>query len=97
MPVPEPLRTVLVNTFNVNRFWTRWEEGVHSYVTRLPDKGSQFRQQLADAIVKKTISPDEYQNLTEDRNHTTNDAVADWLRELWHKLYGEEFDPEDFA
>jgi hypothetical protein len=52
-----------------------------------PDRAKQFQHQLADAILNNTISPAEYERLTEE-DLETSEEVRERLHELWQDLYG---------
>ncbi len=48
-----------------------------------------FRQQLADAIVNKTITPEQYERLT-GLDFDTPEDFNKWLRCLWKELFGDD-------
>jgi hypothetical protein len=53
-----------------------------------PDRAQKFQSQLRNAILNRTISPLEYEKLTEE-DLETPEEVESSLRELWQDLYGE--------
>ena len=84
--VPEPLAEALRSYCNVNaldaiprlRDFLRHDE---HYAARV-------RGQLADAILKRTISPAEYEELT-GHDFDSPDDLDRWLRQLWTDLFGD--------
>ena len=52
-----------------------------------PEIAKEFRQQLADAISKKTISREQYELLTGE-DFDTQEELNLWLQELWNELFG---------
>jgi hypothetical protein len=48
-----------------------------------------FRHQLAEAISNRTLTPAQYEQMT-DEELESDEEVAERLRELWHDLYGDE-------
>jgi hypothetical protein len=56
---------------------------------RIPeDEAATFQQQLAEAIVHNTLTPQEYKKLTGDNEYNTQEELEIWLKELWSQLYG---------
>lgn len=48
-----------------------------------------FRDQLAAAIINKSISPKQYEKLTDDE-YETYEEVQNKLREIWHEVFSNE-------
>ena len=68
-----------------------WREDLISCLTatEFPQREKEFRHQLAYAILNQTISPSEYEKLT-DLELETNEEVVQELQLLWVYLYGDE-------
>lgn len=68
-----------------------WVQDLLSFLraTKFPCREKEFRHQLAYAILNKTISPSQYEKLT-DLELETNEEVVKELTELWTYLYGDE-------
>jgi hypothetical protein len=88
--IPEPLRTVLKERFNINLFWTNWDTNVRSFLQLAPGMADAFREQFARAIRDHSISPEQYKELTQDPRHKTPEDLNEWLRDLWVELYDDE-------
>lgn len=56
---------------------------------RFPGRNEQFKQELAESILYHTISPKEYERLT-DAAYDEQESIDRELRELWQHLYGDE-------
>ena len=87
--VPEPLAAIFYTYLDVNGFTEHWRDSLKHGVSQLPMEGGGdlFRNQLADAILHQTVTPENYEKLTGQ----TFDAQQDlqkWLLELWEVLYG---------
>jgi len=87
-PIPEPLRTVLRNRFNVELFGRDWEENVHQYLCRSTTLAENFRQQFAAMIVNRSVTPEDYFALTNDR-YANEDRMYEAMLRLWKELYGD--------
>jgi hypothetical protein len=89
--IPELLTSVLRRHFNVNGFERDWVETLHSELnwSGEPERAQLFRQQLATAILHNTITPEQYEELTEE-DFDTQAELKQWLRDVWKKLYGNE-------
>jgi hypothetical protein len=87
-PLPELLANTIEAYLNVNDFSTNWLENLQRFLNNpnFPERAAQFRQQLAEAILKRTITPNQYEALT-DEDFDTPEDLEHWLRELWHDLY----------
>lgn len=90
-PVPELITSVLRRYFQVEVFTSDWQESLKRELNnpKFPDRASQFREQLAEAILHRTITPKQYEELT-DEEFDTPEALEEWLRELWRDFYGDE-------
>jgi hypothetical protein len=54
------------------------------------EREKEFRQELADAILNKTLSPEKVTDLT-DADYETQEEVDELLiKEIWQPLYGNE-------
>lgn len=54
------------------------------------DRENEFKQELADAILNNTLSPEKMTDLT-DADYETQEEVNDLLiKEIWQPLYGDE-------
>ena len=87
--LPEPLQNILRNYCHVELFWAGWHESILAALERNPEMASQFKQQLAEAIVQCEMTPQQLRALT---NHEFKDeiAVGLWLTEIWREIYGDE-------
>lgn len=85
----EPLADMLHRYFNVNSFNSRWPDNLKIELSKNPQKAEQFRRQLADAILHDTITPEQYEQLT-DEDFDTQEELSKWLASIWHKLYGDQ-------
>ncbi|MEJ7617062.1 MAG: hypothetical protein WKF30_08915 [Pyrinomonadaceae bacterium] len=86
--VPEPLADVLRTYCNVNALSGDWHESVRRMLEHTHE-ASLFKQQLADAILHRSISPANYERLTREDFDTPEDLLAR-LGELWRDMYGDE-------
>ena len=83
--IPDPLADLLKSYCNVNA--VSISDLTHDLRTSInPEIAKEFRQQLADAIRKKTISPDQYESLTGE-DFDTQEELNSWLQELWNELF----------
>lgn len=88
----DPLPYVLENYCNVNALSDDWAERVMrllKHSSGLPNRECRFKQQLAEAILNRTITPAEYERLT-DEDFDTPEDLETRLRELWFDVYGDE-------
>ena len=83
------LVSVLRRYCNVNVAFSDWPKILLEELNHPshPNRAKQFQYQLADALLNKTISPKEYEKLTEE-DLETSEEVEERLRELWQDLYG---------
>jgi hypothetical protein len=83
--IPDPLADLLKSYCNVNA--VSISDLTHDLRTSInPEIAKQFRQQLADAISKKNISPEQYESLTGE-DFDTQEELNSWLQELWNELF----------
>ena len=89
--VPNPLASILERHLNVNAFIKNWPEFIKAELAGRtdPNEANLFRNQLAEAILHKRMTPAQYEKLTGEDFDTPDDLNA-WLRELWKELYGDE-------
>jgi hypothetical protein len=92
--IPEPLRSLLGYAFDVELFWHSFPSLLLAELQRDPAQARLFKQQFADAIVRETISPEQYRELTHDE-YETAEKLNSWLRRLWVEIYGDEPIPGD--
>ncbi len=59
------------------------------YHPAFPDRTRQFKAELAEAILRGTITTAEYETLTGEE-FDSQDELSQWLREFWRDLYGDE-------
>lgn len=85
---PEPLSHVLRTYWNVNALSDDWFEGAKRMLSHTQQE-TLFKQQLADAILHKSVSPSEYERLTREDFDTSED-LEERLREIWRDMYGDE-------
>lgn len=89
--VPELLTDTLHTFFDVNGFGEGWLEDLQSYLNhpRFPDRAKQFKQELAEAILHHTVTPEILEDLT-GISYDEQEEVESFLRETWEDLYGDE-------
>ncbi len=87
--VPEPLADALRSYCNVDAL---------DAIPRLGDflrrkdrarEAALVRSQLAEAILRRTLSPEQYEELT-GHDFDSPDELDRWLRQLWRDLFGDE-------
>jgi hypothetical protein len=83
--IPNPLADFLKSYCNVNAVSIS-DLTIDLRTSINPEIAKKFRQQLADAISKKTISPEQYESLTGEDFDTQEDLNL-WLQELWNELF----------
>jgi hypothetical protein len=88
-PVPALLADILERYCNVNAFPEHWPQNLKIELSNNPLKEEQFRHELADAIMHDTITPDQYEKLT-DEEFDTQQELNVWLRSLWQTLYDDQ-------
>ena len=90
-PVPDPLAQTLKTYCNFDAFTSEFPDNMKAYLndTRHPERATEFKRQLASAILFHTVSPAQYEALTLEDFDTPED-LEKWLRELWIYLYGDE-------
>jgi hypothetical protein len=84
--IEEPLKEILDVYCNVNSV---------EMVDLLPKNIGKYdvavvREQLSDAILNSSITPEEYEAITDDC-YDTQEELTEWLLELWEKIFGEPF------
>lgn len=90
MNEPKTLERVLETDFNVD-VATDYES-LKRFLRHpnFPEREKEFKQQLADAIVNRTLSPKEVTDLT-DADYETQEEVNELLiKEIWQPLYDDE-------
>lgn len=90
-PVPELLAHVLKTYCNINYSTDDWYVSVKRMLNHpdFPGKAAEFRNQLAEAILHSTITPKQFEKLT-DEEFDTPEELEERLRELWCELYADE-------
>lgn len=89
--MPELLTLILENHFNVNGMGEGWLGSLQRTLNhpRFPNRATQFKQELAEAILHQTVTPAQYERLT-GAAYDTPEEVEGFLREVWQHLYGDE-------
>ena len=83
--IPDPLADLLKSYCNINAVSiSDLTHDLHNSINSEIVK--EFRQQLADAINKKTISLKQYEELT-GKDFDTQEELNLWLQELWNELF----------
>jgi hypothetical protein len=49
-----------------------------------------FKIQLAEAILKNTLTPENYKKIMGDNEYNTQCELENWLREIWAEIYKDE-------
>ena len=88
--VPEPLASILYTHFDVNAFTPDWPTSLQHELARPEsrEREQMFRRQLADALLHRSITIEDYERLTGE-DFDTEDDLQRWLAEVWKRLYGE--------
>ena len=81
--VPEPFASILKAYFNVGTYTSDWWEKLASHRDR-----EHFRRQLANTIIHRSVSKENYELLT-DEDFDTQDNLQRPLEEVWKGLYGD--------
>lgn len=89
--IDEPLKTVLkkychIETFDASFLWRAVQTG-----EGFPYDVELFKGQLRSAIDRRSITPEEYEELTEE-DFDSQEALQCWLEELWAIVNFEEND-----
>ncbi len=89
--LPETLTHVLKYYCDVDSFDTETPGLIRRYLNheRFPGRNEQFKCELTEAILNHTISPEQYERLT-NVDYDTPEEVEAWLRLLWQYIYGDE-------
>lgn len=84
------LFSVLRRYLNVNVSINDWPKPLIKELSHpsFPDRPEKFKLQLRNAILEHSISPIEYEKLTEEDLETPAE-VEDRLLELWQDIYGD--------
>ena len=87
--VPEPLADFIKSFCNVN---APSVDLLAKYIhdNRENQRIKAFRKQLHEAIENNTLTPEQYELLT-DEDFDSQEALNKWLKELWLEIYGVEF------
>ena len=90
--VPEPLASILVAYFNVDGYGANWLSSLQRVLGRSDPKSrereQQFRRQLADAVLRRSLTKEDYEILT-DEDFDTQDDLQRRLEDVWKELYGD--------
>ena len=88
---PDLLESVLSRYCHVEMSEENWRTDLREELaaSKFPQREKEFRHQLAYAIFNQTISPSQYEKLT-DLELETNEEVVEKLKELWTDLYDDE-------
>ncbi len=84
------LKRRLESTFCVDGVvnWETFKESLHH--PNFPNRESEFKRELADAILSRSLSLKEFEQLT-DIDFENQEEVAEFLKtEIWQPLYGDE-------
>ena len=76
--IKEPLKTVLRKYFHIESYDSQFLRNVMNTGESLPYDIALFKAQLREAIDMKLISPEEYENLTEE-DFDSQDDLQCWL------------------
>ncbi len=84
------LESVLFNRFDADVVPDY--ENLMSYLKHpnFPEREKQFKQELANAILKDTISPQTYEDLTNHELETQEEVNEFLITDVWQPLYGDE-------
>lgn len=88
---PDLLERILSRYYHIEVLSSDWLETLKRALDapKFPNREKEFRHQLAYAILNRTISPSQYEKLT-DFDSETEEEVVHELTELWMHLYGDE-------
>jgi hypothetical protein len=88
---PDLLERVLGRYCHIEVGMPDWREQLQRMLRApaFPNREREFRQQLAYSILNHTITPAQYEKLT-DLELETQEEVEQELRQLWSELYGDE-------
>jgi hypothetical protein len=85
MSIKEPLKTILRKYCHVECYDPQLIREVISTAKGFPYDVELFKAQLREAIDNKLISPEEYEELTEEDFDSQEDLQV-WLEEFWSEL-----------
>lgn len=87
-PMPQPLAKWLEDQFHIESFGRHWADDIrYQLATTTTDNGAELRRQFADAILYRTLTPEQFGALTYDKSYKTPEELEARLRELWNKLW----------
>jgi hypothetical protein len=96
-PMPQPLAKWLEDQFHVESFGRHWADDIrYMLATQTDDNGALLRRQFADAILYRTLTPEQFGALTHDKSYKTPEELEARLRELWQKIWPGR-NPADYA
>jgi hypothetical protein len=88
--VPDPLAKIFRVYLQVNAITNDWPAAMRIELG-FPHPGERerlFRSQLADAILRGTVSREDYEQLTGE-DFDTDEQLKTWLVEVWREIYGD--------
>ena len=85
--VPDPLGDLLESYCNVNA--PSIDDLANDLKNSInPEVAKIFREQLAKAIIQRSLTLDKYEELTGEE-FDTQDDLDKWLSELWMEIFGD--------
>ncbi|MBB1487260.1 hypothetical protein [Oceanospirillum sediminis] len=85
MSIKEPLRTVLEKYCYIECYNLKLIKDILSSGRPVPYDAELVKAQLKETIEYELISPEEYEQLTEE-DFDSRDELQAWLQELWDEL-----------
>jgi len=84
------LRRILKTQFKQG-LGPNWD-GIHQYLNHpeFPSRARNFKRELADAILNHTITPEEFEKLTDVDQDSQEDVDKFLTTEIWNQLYQNE-------
>ena len=55
-----------------------------------PERGENFKHELADAVLNNKLTPERYEKLTNHESETQEEVNRFLISEIWQPLYGDE-------
>lgn len=92
-PVPQPLGSILSTVFEAEGFSGSWPEELRMWEESEPGYDVLIQRQLADAILKDTVTPEQWRELTGEQVGS-QERVRIFLRDIWRRYYGYELESE---
>lgn len=87
-PMPQPLAKWLEQEFDVELFGKNWADHLrYLLATRTEDNGAELRRQFADAILYRTLTPEQFTALTRATTYKTPEQLEQRLVELWNEIW----------